>query len=300
MERRAVPTLSAARCRRLIGAVVIACLFMVLTLTLPGGAAMAQGEIVPRDLYQEWRHLQGSSMTFCVNSSALLADFEAALAEEIADALLLVPIVVRIDPPRPTPPLDYRLPLSEEELFVLMQERCDAFMGFALATSGYPSWMIITRPYVATETVLVAAKSAWRELSDIPINQPIGTRALSSADSHFLIYLQALPQGERWRRFAYPNNEVLLDRLRDGTIGAALVWEPALCASTGVDPGAAGIHVIERLPIELPRTEFGIALRSTDRYLESVLSQAIDYLVTEGRIAEMLNACRSSFQIHDR
>src|SRR6266699_1120388 len=66
------------------------------------------------------------------------------------------------------PPLDYRLPLMLEEIYIQFAEQCDGFMGFTLA-QGYPEWMTITRPYLTTRTVLVTTSAAYRKLADVPV-----------------------------------------------------------------------------------------------------------------------------------
>ena len=46
----------------------------------------------------------------------------------------------------------------------------------------------------------------------------------------------SLPERSRWQRHAYYNNKVLIDRLLDGTVAAAFVWEPALYRAAGGKP----------------------------------------------------------------
>src|SRR5467141_2444496 len=83
-----------------------------------------------------------SLAALCVSSAAMMASFEKALGEQIASRLLLTPNVIEIKTWHPTEPLDYRIPLSFEEIYIEFAERCDGFMGFTLA-QGYPSWLII-------------------------------------------------------------------------------------------------------------------------------------------------------------
>ena len=187
---------------------------------------------------------------------------------------------------RPTEPLDYRLPLMLEEIYIQFAERCDGFMGFTLA-QGYPEWMTITRPYLVTRTVIATNTTNVRKLTDVPVNRPLGTRILGGVDNQVIMYLQSLPEKSRWSRFTYYNNKVLIDRLLDGTVAAAFVWEPALYRATGGKPEAAGLHIIPS-PFALYETEFGIAVRAHDTFLSAMLGQAIDALRAEGRIDRLL------------
>src|SRR5262245_43733129 len=231
-----------------------------LGLLLHASVAAAQVDVPPRDVYQDRGRSQGNKIALCVNGAAMMASFESALARELASALLLIPTVVEIKTFRPTEPLDYRLPLTFEDIYIEFAERCDGFMGFTLA-QGYPEWMTITRPYLVTRTVLATTSANVRKLADIPVTRPLGTRILGGVDNQVTMYLQSLPERSRWPRLAYYNNKLLLDRLLDNTVAAAFVWEPALYRATGGRLQAAGVHIIPS-PFELYVTELGIAVRS--------------------------------------
>jgi len=263
--------------------------FALFALLVPVQAVFAQGaEIPPRDVYQDRGHTPGNKVALCVNGAAMMAPFEIALARELSSALLLTPQVTEIKTWRPTEPLDYRLPMTFEDIFIEFAERCDGFMGFTLS-QGYPEWMTITRPYLTTRTVLATMSPTYRRLADIPTSSPIGTRILGGVDNQTIMYLQSLPEKSRWRRLAYYNNRILIDRLLDGTVAAAFVWEPALYKATGGKPEAAGIHLITA-PFEPYETELGIALRSNERFLMKALGDAIESLRADGTIDRLLVA----------
>jgi polar amino acid transport system substrate-binding protein len=281
----APPTAGASRRRRVMAAVAIAVLGTLLFANTK--LAFAQFEdMPPRDVYRERGRTRGDQIALCANGAAMMASFDMALARENASRLLLTPNVIEIKTWHPTEPLDYRLPLSLEEIYIEFAERCDGFMGFTLA-QGYPSWLIITRPYLSTRTVLAATSPEFRKLADIPVTRSLGTRMLGAVDNQMIMYLQSLPEKSRWPRMPYFNNKLLLDRLLDRTVAAAFVWEPALYRATGGDPESKGIHVIPA-PFELSQTEFGIALRSNDAYLATTLGQAIDSLRSDGTIDRLL------------
>jgi polar amino acid transport system substrate-binding protein len=271
--------------RTMTAAVAVAALATLLIMN--ASLAFAQFEdIPPRDVYRERGRTRGNQIALCVNSAAMMASFDKALGEQIASRLLLTPNVIEIKTWHPTEPLDYRLPLSFEEIYIEFAERCDGFMGFTLA-QGYPSWLIISRPYLSTRMVLAATSPEIRKLADIPVNRPIGTRMLGIVDNQLITYLQSLPEKSRWQRLPYFNNKLLLDRLLDRTVAAAFVWEPALYRATGGNPESKGIHVIPP-PFELSETELGIGLRSNDAYLATTLGQAIDSLRADGTIDGLL------------
>jgi polar amino acid transport system substrate-binding protein len=277
--RIATTTATVSRRRPVISAMLAA------LLCIASSAASAQ-EMPPRDVYQDRGRGQSNKVALCVNADAMMASFESALAREIASVLLLTPTVIEIKAWRPTEPLDYRLPLMLEEIYIQFAERCDGFMGFTLA-QGYPEWMAVTRPYLVTRTVIVTNATNVRKLADVPVNRPLGTRILGGVDNQVIMYLQSLPEKTRWSRLTYYNNKVLIDRLLDGTVAAAFVWEPALYRATGGKPEAAGLHTISS-PFALYDTEFGIAVRAHDTFLNTMLGQAIDALRADGTIDRLL------------
>ena len=271
----------ATSCRRLAAVIVLAAIVGAVSVS-----TWAQ-EIPSRDLFQErGRGGQGNKITFCVNGAAMMAPFDMALARELGSMLLLTAEVIDIKIWRPTEPLDYRLPLTLEDIYIEFAERCDGIMGFTLA-QGYPEWMTLTRPYLVTRTVVATTTPSYRSLADIPVTRPLGTRILGGVDNQVSMYLQSQPERSRWRRNAYYNNKVLIDRLIDGTVAAAFVWEPALYRATDGKLEAAGLRIIPS-PFPLYETEIGIAVRSHDMFLSTALGQAIEALRADGTIDKLL------------
>jgi polar amino acid transport system substrate-binding protein len=265
------------------------CVALLLTVqfTIVAERAFAQMEdLPPRDVYVERGRSRGDKIALCFNPAAMLASFERDLAKAIASRLLLTPTIIEVKTWHPTEPLDYRLPLGFDELYIEFAERCDGFMGITLA-QGYPSWLVTTRPYLSTRTVLAAIAPEYRKLQDVPVAAALGTRILGAVDNQLILCLQSLPEKSRWRRAPYFNNKLLMDHLFDRSVAAAFVWEPALYRATNGAPESAGLHFIVP-PFELTETEFGIGLRSNDSFLSVSLGQAIDSLKEDGTIASLM------------
>lgn len=258
------------------------------TLFLPIFAqAQPLTDVVPRDLYTDTMRQDGNSVTFCYNKEGMTAAFDQELAEAIGSVLLLEAKLVPLRSNGvPTTPLDYRLPYTAQQLFVLIAEECDAIIGYVLSRTA-PEWVRLTRPYLSTSSVLIARDPAIKRLGDLPFEHGIGSRSLSTADNRLASYLRSLPEGKRWVRRPYYNNERVLEKLNEGSIGAALVWEPALYFATKGDPEAAGYHQLP-LPFQERRTELAIATRSSNTYLNSILGEAIEELIADGSLAEMI------------
>lgn len=263
--------------------------FATLACLSGAGTAFAQPltDVVPRDLYTDTMRQDGNSLTFCYNENGMTAAFDQELAEAIGSVLL---IEAKTVPMRsngvPTTPLDFRLPYTAQQLFVILAEDCDAMLGFVLSRTA-PDWALLTRPYLSTGSDLIVKDPAITSIEQLPLDQAIGSRSLSTADNRLAAFIAALPEAKRWVRRPYYNNERVLEKLDDGSIGAALVWEPALYVKTNGDPAAAGYHMLP-LPFQERRTELGIATRSSNTYLNSILGEAIGELIADGTLAELI------------
>lgn len=248
--------------------------------------ASAQGDASGRpDLAEEFldrtRYLEGDTIRFCVYDRAITLELDRAVAEAIGDALLVRAEVVEVSTPIVVEGIDF-FPFSEDELFIFLTNECHAFMGFALAPGVYPEWLTFSRPYAGTNFVAVARTGELRSIDSLPAGAIVGTTMLSEADVRLAAYLAALPEDARWRRFPYPHVPILLERLTDRTLDAALVWAPALAAF-----GDDRVEVVPFDRMELPTRSLSIAMPVEDAFLRSALDSAIGALAEDGTL-EML------------
>lgn len=257
---------------------------LILSLTI---LSLAQNPDIPREWLEDRLQLEGDRITFCLNPDALTASFDRALAQELAGVLLLEPRIHEVETWRPTPPLDYRLPLNQNQTFMLLADHCNAFINFSISPHT-PEWMILTRPYYRSGFSFISTHPEVTSLQDLEPGERVGTRSQTAADISFATFIQSLDDGNRWSRAPYPDNALLLERLLDGTIRAAMIWDPALYVATDGDPESQGIRVISAGAYQPPATEFGLALRNQDAFLRTMLDEAIQYLIQDGTIESLL------------
>lgn len=263
------------------------CLSAVLATGAPSFAQSV--DIVPRGLYTERMRQDGNRISACVSPTSLMYQFEVSLAESIADVLLSdlrifeVPAAYFMVQP---PPLDYRMTLTEEQIYILFAEQCDLFMGFLLSSAN-PPWLTVTRPYLSADVVLVSRRGV-EGFDELAFGETIGIRIMAAGDNGLINYLLTRPEGQTWRRTPYPDNALLLERLEDGTIAAAMIWEPGIYGATNGDPEAAGFHVSRRLPFPVDPIEIGVATRAEDNYINGLISEAIAALRADGTIDRLL------------
>lgn len=240
-------------------------------------------EEIPQHLLRPSRTIAGDRVAFCVNVTSMMADFDRAVAAELAGALLLDHEIVEVRPLTPSPPYDFRLPLIEGEIYLFLAHECDAFMGFTQA-ADYSDWLRATPPYLATHTALAVREGEFTSASQFGPGQRVGARLLSIADGYLSTYLRAQPDAARWERVVYPNNAFLIERLLDESVDAILVWEPALHRYLADHPEAENVTVLTELPFTIAPTEFVISMRSENDFLQLNLAQAIAELQAEGTI----------------
>lgn len=253
-----------------------------------GAQAQRLEDVVPRDLYTDSLRQNGNAIDMCYNPRAMTGEFDAALADAIGSVLLVdVKLVDMGDGRIPTHPLDYRLPYLPEQMFIFLAEQCDAVMGYVLSRSA-PDWVLLTRPYLSTGNLLITRSAALKSIEDLPLDQKIGSRSLALSDNRLASFLNARPAERRWQRLPYFDNQKLLQRVDDGTVGAAVIWEPALYYATGGDPVAKGYKLLP-LPFPDRRTEIGIATRSNNTYLNSILGDAITELTQDGTLQQLID-----------
>lgn len=262
---------------------------MVMGLALGAGAVHAQPliDVVPRDLYSDTLRQNGNSITFCYNPEGMMAEFEQELAQTIGSVLLVEPVLVATPNGRmPTNPLDYRLPFLPDAIFILLAEECDVLMGYVLSRSA-PDWVLLTRPYLSTGNLMITRNPALATIEDLPFDQRIGTRSLSVSDNRLQSFLAARPADKRWKRATLYNNLRILEQLESEEIGAAVIWEPALYFATKSYPEAAGYKILP-LPFVDRRTDIGMATRSSNTYLNSILGEAVGEMISDGSLEALI------------
>lgn len=251
-------------------------------------SAQVQQLAVPRELYSEQLRQTGNSVTFCYNTDGMLADFERALATEIANALLVEPRFYELEASVVyQPPLDHRLPLQTGQIFVVLAQHCDAIMGWSLSPSD-PDFVMASRPYMVTDTVPVTINPEFTSFANVPPGTDVGTRGLSLADNALINYNAAQAEENRLRRVQYRNNRDLLEQVLGGAVEIGLVWAPALYFVTQGDPASYGLTIMEPPPFAIRPLETGIGTRSNDTYLNQILSDAIDALRADGTVERLL------------
>lgn len=242
---------------------------------------------VPSEFLNRARQLGGDSVRFCINNESVLAGWDEAVAHLLADALLIEAKLEFITPPEATPELDFRLPVDQNTLFMLMTNDCDAFMGFTLAPDQLPDWLSITRPYLQTRHVALTANRDIADLSELTADDSVSTRLMSQVDLVFVNHLQSGGKSAAVRRVPYPDNRLALERLADGSVDGALVWEPAACLYATSKAGAADFRVITSRGLRVDPVSFGLVLNADDAHLQYLLDDAIAYLSAEGMFAEL-------------
>src|SRR5699024_4215776 len=92
---------------------------------------------IPRELLDSRTILDGDEITFCYYEHSINAALDMAVAEAIGSMLLLTTNLHSTSGPINVPGIDF-IPIGIDDLFILLTNDCDAFMGFTLASGAYP------------------------------------------------------------------------------------------------------------------------------------------------------------------
>lgn len=226
--------------------------------------------------------LDGDTIRFCVYGGSAIGGYDRDVAQLLGDSLFLQVEIHEVEPPIVVPGMD-TIPISIEDLFLMLTNECDAFMGLELASSVYPAWMNLTRAYLEAPYVTVVREGEYGDLNALPDQAKVATQTLTSGDIMFNAYRETQPEAQRYRRIPYPTTTLQFERLRDRSVEAAIVWEPWFSHEL---MDTTGLEIVPNGTVRLPNREIGIGVRSRDDFIRSSLDQAIEMLEADGTLAE--------------
>lgn len=257
---------------------------LALALAVPAPAQEAEFDEVPFAPGQ-WnigRRLDESQLRYCIDKRDPDWEVAGAIADAIAAALLLEPQRYVVE----------RGYVVEDitNVYAVMLEHCDVYMGFKLIPEGYASWITLTRAYYDAQYVFVATDPALKSLADLPPGRPIGATVGTTAHIRLVSYLSALPADKRWPAYPMGTNEQALESLVNGSVDVALVWAPSLWGRQRSDPAYAGLHGID--PAPLPPTTLGVGavVLADQKFLRSAIDEAIAALAADGTLGGILES----------
>jgi polar amino acid transport system substrate-binding protein len=247
------------------------------------GAPFADAQDTPY-IPDEWkfgRRQSGSTLQYCLDTRDPDLPVARKIGEAIAGALLLTP--------KPHELGEISAGEDLDNIYRVLLETCDVYLGFKLIPDAYPQWLAVTRPYYRTSYVVVAADTRWNALGDMPRTQAIGATLGTSADIRLIQYLQSLPADSQWRRFPMGSDELALRTLMRGEVGAALVWAPSLWSLQHNDPAFGRLRIIPSRPLPESALDVGATLLARETFLRSNIDQAIAALTADGTIQSILD-----------
>jgi ABC-type amino acid transport substrate-binding protein len=258
--------------------------FSAAFLVLSALSASAQSTSVPQEELPNTSRQSGDTIHVCFDSTSIARAFDEDVARAIADALFLkVEVIEGFG----------GFPLTGDglldEVTVAMNNSCDLFMGVSVSPNSPVSKAFsLTRPYATLPFVLAVANPDWRSLADIPKALRLGTAMASIGEMNYITWAQQQPRTGRWGRLPYADFSLMTSRVLDGTIAGMILWQPALARIQNQRPEAKALRVIANSPIPASETQIGALVSSRNAFLRNQADQAIDALVTDGTIAQLL------------
>ena len=247
-------------------------------------AAFAQNTPYLPNASQYGRHDDNGTLRYCIDPRDPEWKIAAEIADQVAGALLLTPARKQIT--------DKIVTAGWTTLYQHLLADCDVYFGFKLIPGAYPGWLALSRAYYDASYVVAVTDPNWTSLGDIPPDRPIGTAIGTSADFGLIKYLQTMPANKKWRRFPMGNNEAALSALEKGTVGAALVWGPAVWALQQDESVHANVRLIGTAPLPTTTLGMGAAMLANESFLRSSLDKAIASLAADGTIQSIIDKYR--------
>src|SRR6202051_4492758 len=205
----------------------IACATAALLAWLMPVLALAQTPYV-QDEWKYGRRQDGAALHYCIDERDPDRPVARKIGEAIAGALMLEPKEHVVGEDWSGENLD--------QVYQVLLETCDVFLGFKLIPDAYPDWLIITRGYYRGAYVFVTADADWKSLADVPLSRVIGGTIGTSADIRLMQYLTALKPAERWTHYPVASDEAALRDVVEGKLAAALVWAPSFWGLPDFEP----------------------------------------------------------------
>ena len=233
----------------------------------------------------EWKYgtrQDGATLHYCVDERDPDLPVAHKIGEAIAGALLLEPKEHAVGEDWSGEDI--------EQIYRVLLETCDVFLGFKLIPDAYPDWLTITRGYYRGSYVFVTADAGWRSLADVPLSRVIGGTIGTSADIRLIQYLEALKPPERWSHYPVGSDETALRDVASGELAAALVWGPSFWALQKTDPAFAKLRIIAPKPLPPASADVGAVMLTRETFLRANLDQAIAALTADGTIESILKS----------
>jgi polar amino acid transport system substrate-binding protein len=257
---------------------LLACFLALALVPMPG---RAQTPYV-QDEWKYGRRQDGATLHYCVDERDPDLPVAAKIGEAIAGALLLEPKQHAVGEDWSGEDI--------EQVYQVLLETCDVFLGFKLIADAYPDWLTISRGYYRGSYVFVTAHPNWKALADVPLSRVIGGTIGTSADIRLMQYLTALKPAERWPHYPVASDEAALRDVISGKLAAALVWAPSFWGLQKDDPAFAKLRIIAPKPLPASSQDVGAVMLARETYLRANLDQAIVALTADGTIAAILKS----------
>lgn len=250
----------------------------IFLLAMFGASGALAQPMVQRDFYDGSIRDRGSRIIFCIWPDSPLADFDRAVATEIAGLHLLEAEFFEVDLLN-----SGTQELFEQQLFIHLMDDCDAVMGTSLDWRPLPEWLTVTRPYFELGHVLATRQNGITSPFDLPAGARVGSIMLSQAD---MTFARALGGGADITRIPYDTAGNILEAIASGELDAGIVPVHAL-PLVSEEFTDDGIFVSRLTSPQIVTAPIGMALLSRDAYLRDLLGDAIAALQADGTISAL-------------
>lgn len=231
---------------------------------------------------EQWRLQRGNILRLCQFDGNPTAEFDRRVGEAIGQRLLLNTSFTELGD-------NYGIggEYAAQDIYVSLVNDCDIILGMGIGANLYPPEFITTRPYAGFDYVGVAVDDSIGGLPDISGEDIVGAPVASYGLTVIGRYFALRPESQRPRIYPYGTADLMLTRLRDGTIDAMVIYGPILTQTLDGEP-AEDIATFPLAP-EAPATvDIGGLMLAESAYLRSMVDEAITAMIADGSIKELI------------
>lgn len=258
-------------------------------LVLSATAVAQEPDAVPREFIDDRRRIHATELRYCIDQTSPMASVHRDVAHELSAVLLIEPVFVELPITDDVRRVD-GMPIDFEDLYILMMNACDAFLGRTLSGHGWPDWLTFSMPYMRERYVAVTTMrtDGVQSLADLPLDRRrVGALIASRGDGRLVDFIRTRQARESWTRVPLVSLDLVWIFLAGERIDAAVVPEHAALRWIEED-ALARLSIVDVSPMRPVEFDVGIALLSRETYLRTFLDEGIRALLADGIVSDVL------------
>lgn len=226
---------------------------------------------------------EGNKFRICQFNNSETQELDTAIGNAIADTLLLESSHHMI-----RGSFGIGGENAADEMFIQLYNDCDVIMGMGLKAGSVPPEFTVTRPYIGYSYMLLASDENIKTIEDIPYGSWIGGQLGSYGDYLLNLLINVRPNNKTWKRLPYGDNNLMMNRVLDGTAKAAVIFGPSWRTLSQTRDDIDLFHELPIIPELNAEANIGAIMSSAQTFMRQEVDKAITDMVADGTIERLV------------